>query len=72
MSNPNYRQPTQMQLPQPFGNMQNLANQFRQFQQTFKGNPQEQVQQLLNSGQMSQEQFEKLRGMAQQIQGFLK
>ena len=32
-------------------------------------NPQQKVQELLNSGQMSQQQFEQLRQMANQITG---
>lgn len=40
-----------------FGNMANLIQQFQQFKNTFQGNPQQQVQQLLNSGKISQEQY---------------
>lgn len=56
----------------PFGNMINLVDQFNQFKNNFQGNPKEQVQQLLNSGKMTQEQFNKLQNMARQLQGFLK
>lgn len=52
----------------PFGNMQNMVNQFQQFRQNFQGDPRAQVQQLLNSGQMSQEQFNQLSNMANQFQ----
>ena len=34
-----------------------IVSRFRQFQQMFKGDPQQQVQQLLNSGRISQEQY---------------
>ena len=55
---------------QRFGNMQNFMNQFNQFKQQFGNqNPQQVVQQLLNSGQMSQEQFNQLSQMANQILG---
>ena len=57
------------QMPGPFGNMQNLMNQFQQFKSQFQGDPQQQVQELLNSGKMTQEQFNQLSGMAQQFQG---
>lgn len=57
-----------MQLPGPLGNMQNFMTQFNQFRQTFQGNPQQQVQQMLNSGQMSQQQFNQLSQLATQIQ----
>lgn len=60
------------QLPAPFGNMQNLIQQFNQFRSTFRGDPKQQVQQLLNSGRMSQDQFNKLKQMADQLQGMLK
>ena len=50
------------------GNFANMMSQFNQFKSTFSGNPKQQVQQLLNSGQMSQEQFNKLSNMATQFQ----
>ena len=45
-----------------------LIERFKQFQQTFKGNPQQQVQQLLNSGRISQSQYNQAVQMAQQLQ----
>lgn len=54
-------------MPTPF-NMQNFISQFNQFRQNFRGDPRRQVQQLLNSGRMSQEQFNQLKQMADQIQ----
>lgn len=45
-----------------------LIERFKQFQQTFKGNPQQQVQQLLNSGRISQSQYNQAVQMAQQFQ----
>lgn len=53
------------------GNMQNFTSQFNQFKNTFRGNPQQQVQNLLNSGQMSQQQFNELQQMAKQIQSIM-
>jgi len=55
----------------PFSNMANVINQFNQFQSTFQGDPKKQVQNLLNSGQMSQEQFNQLSSMAQAFQTLL-
>lgn len=52
----------------PFGNMISLVNQFNQFKSEFKGDPQAQVQQLLNSGQMSQAQLNQLQNWARQLQ----
>lgn len=56
----------QMQNP-----MTNIVNQFNQFRQSFQGDPKQRVQQLLNSGQMSQAQFNQLSQMATQFQNML-
>ena len=56
--------------PMP-GGIGNLIQQFQQFRAGFQGNPQQQVQQLLNSGKMSQEQFNQLAGLANQFQRLL-
>ena len=50
----------------------NLIQRFQQFKQTFTGNPQQQVQQLLNSGKVSQAQYDQAVKMAQQFQQLLK
>lgn len=44
-----------------------IVSRFRQFQQMFKGDPQQQVQQLLNSGRISQEQYNAALQKAQQL-----
>ena len=49
----------------------NIMNQFQQFKSSFQGDPQQQVQNLLNTGQMSQEQFNYLSILAQQFQQFI-
>ena len=56
----------------PLGNMTQMLQQFNQFKQQFKGDPQQKVQELLNSGQMSQAQFQQLQQAAQQLRQFLK
>lgn len=56
--------------PMP-GGIGSLIQQFQQFRANFQGDPQQQVQQLLNSGKMSQEQFNQLAGLANQFQRFL-
>lgn len=53
------------------GGIGNLIQQFNQFRANFQGNPQQQVQQLLSSGKMSQEQFNQLAGLANQFQRLL-
>lgn len=50
-----------------FDNLTSQISNFRQFQQNFKGNPEEQVQQMLNSGQMTQEQLNQILPVAQQF-----
>ena len=56
-----------------FGMMQNqapmngLMQRFQQFQQMFKGDPKQQVQQMLNSGKDSQAQYNQAVQTAQQL-----
>ena len=44
-----------------------LLQRFQQFQRTFQGDPKQQVQQLLNSGKISQNQYNQAVQQAQQI-----
>lgn len=55
----------------PFNNMNNVVDKFNQFQSTFQGDPKQKVQELLNSGQMTQNQFNQLSNMAQVFQTLL-
>ena len=58
-------------IPQP-NNPTNMMQRFNQFCQQFQRqgkNPQEMVQQLLNSGQMTQAQFEQFRQLANNLLG---
>lgn len=52
----------------PNNNMMNLVQQFMQFKQNFNGDPKQQVQNLLNSGKVTQEQYNRAVQMAQQLQ----
>ena len=45
----------------------NLLQQFNQFRQTFKGDPQQTIQQMLNSGRISQAQYNNAVQMANQF-----
>ena len=56
----------------PFGNVFNMVSSFKQFKQNFIGDPRQQVQELLNSGRMTQEQFDYLQNMAKGLTGVLK
>lgn len=54
------------------GNQQNnFLQRFNQFRQNFSGNPQQQIQQMLNSGQISQEQYNRAVQQAQNIMRML-
>lgn len=61
MNNPLFNM---MQNQMPNGIMQR----FQQFQQMFRGDPKQQVQQMLNSGKISQQQYNNAVQMAQQLQ----
>lgn len=67
MPNPLFDQMGGNQMPGPMGQMQQMMNAFQQFKANFKGDPQQEVQRLLNSGQMSQQQYNQLTQMAQQM-----
>ena len=54
------------------GNVQNIIKQFQQFKQNFTGDPKQQIQQMLNSGKISQEQYNRAVQMANALQGLLK
>jgi len=59
-----------MNIMQIFGNMQNFQKQFQNFQNQMRGiNPQQEVQKMLNSGKMSQQQFNQLRALVNQLTG---
>ena len=46
----------------------NMMQRFQQFQQMFRGDPKQKVQELLNSGKVSQSQYNQAVQMAQQFQ----
>ena len=48
-----------------------IVQQFMQFQQNFKGDARAQVQQLLNSGRISQADYDRAVQMARQLQQML-
>ena len=57
-----------------FGIMQNqmqgngIIQRFQQFQQMFRGDPRQKVQEMLNSGRVTQAQYNQAVQMAQQLQ----
>lgn len=58
--------------PNPTNQMGNLINQFNQFRSMFTGNPEAQVKQLLQSGKMSQSQFNEFAQTANQLRQLIK
>lgn len=59
-------------LPNGMGNMQNMLNRFAQFRQSFHGDPQQQIQQLMNSGKITQQQYNQAVQIAQQMMRYIK
>lgn len=53
------------------GGIGNLISQFQQFRQQFRGDPRQQVQQLLNSGKITQAQYNQAVQRAQALQKIL-
>lgn len=50
---------------------QNMIQRFLQFKQNYRGDARSQIQQMMNSGQVSQEQYNNAVQMAQQLQQML-
>ena len=63
MANPIY-----MSYGKPQGN---IVSEFNRFRASFRGDPKQEVQRLLQSGQMTQEQLNELQGQAQQFMRML-
>ena len=51
--------------------MNPIMQRFQQFRQMFKGDPRQQIQQMMNSGKVSQAQYNQAVQMAQQLQRML-
>lgn len=51
--------------------LEQLAQQAREFQKQFKGSPRQEVERLLQTGQMSQSDFNRYSQIAQQIAQFM-
>ena len=55
----------------PMMQFQQMMNQFQQFEQTFQGDPKAEVEKLLQSGKMSQQQLNQLQQMAKMFQNLM-
>lgn len=53
------------------GGVPDIIKQFNQFRQNFKGDPRSQIQQLLNSGRITQAQYNEAVKKAQMLQSLI-
>ena len=53
------------------GQQNNLLTQFQQFKQSFKGDPNQTINQMLQSGKVTQEQVNRATQIANQMKGML-
>lgn len=72
MANPLFQALGGGQMPGQMGQFQNMVQQFRQFQQTFQGNPKAEVEKLVQSGRISQQQLNQLQQAANQFRQLLR
>lgn len=56
------------QMPGAMGQFQNMVQRFQQFKQSFHGDPKAEVEKLVQSGKISQQQLNQLQQMAGQFQ----
>lgn len=75
-SNPLFQQygntPQVPQAPQNITPPADFLSRFQQFRQNINGNPQQIVQQMMNSGRITQEQFNRAAQIANQMMRFIR
>lgn len=71
MANPLFQAMGGGNSPNMLGNFGQLMQKFQQFKATFRGDPKAEVEKLLQSGQINQQQLNMVQGLAQQFQQFL-
>ena len=71
MANPLFQALGGGQLPGQMGQFQNMVQQFRQFQQTFQGDPKAEVEKLVQNGKITQQQLNQMQQMAVQFRQLL-
>lgn len=54
------------------GNFGQMIQQYQQFRSQFQGNPQQEVQKLLQSGKISQQQLDQAQAIARQFSGLFR
>jgi hypothetical protein len=60
------------QMPGPMGNFAQMVQQFQQFKANFQGDPKAEVEKLLQSGKLNQQQLNQLQQMAKQFQSLMR
>lgn len=71
MANPLFQALGGGQMPGQMGQFQNMVQQFRQFRQTFQGDPKAEVEKLVQSGKITQQQLNQMQQMAVQFRQLL-
>lgn len=59
------------QMPGQMGQFQRMMQQFHQFKQNFNGDPKAEVEKMMQSGKLTQQQLNQLQAVARQFQGLL-
>lgn len=67
MNNPFFNALGGGQMPGPMGELMQLKQKFQQFQNSFQGDPKAEVEKLLKSGAMSQQELNQIQTMAKQF-----
>lgn len=71
MANPLFQALGGGQMPGPTGKFQNMVQQFQQFKQSFQGDPKAEVEKLVQSGRISQQQLNQMQQLAVQFRQLL-
>lgn len=72
MANPLFQALGGGQMSGTMGQFQHMMQQFQQFKANFQGDPQQEVQKLLQSGKITQQQLNQIQQMAKQFQTMVK
>lgn len=71
MGNPFFNALGGGKMPGPMDNFQQMMQQFQQFKATFQGDPKAEVEKLLQSGKINQQQLNMVQGLAKQFQSLI-
>ena len=72
MANPLFKQFGNRSMPGQLGELAGMVQNIKQFASTLSGDPREIIQQKLNSGEMTQQQYEEYMQIARQIAPMMK